>query len=107
MPNWCENHLCITGPAEQRARFVKDARGTPQRYGPGKNQADQPATEMLCFHKLYPVPEELLRRSYGARKEHEKDLPPVDGCRSGLEWERGRWGWRTRSAHWSRANTPT
>jgi len=92
MPNWCKNHLRITGPREERGRFVKEARGTPQRYGPGRNPADRPVTDMLCFHKLCPVPEGLLQRSYRARKENEKDLPPVDGCLSGLEWERGHWG---------------
>ena len=92
MPDWCKNDLRITGPPEERGRFVKEARGTPRRYGPGKDPADQPATDMLCFHKLHPVPEELLRRSYGALKENERDLRSVDGCRSGYDWEIRHWG---------------
>jgi hypothetical protein len=92
MPNWCDNHLRITGPPEERGRFVREARGTLRRYGSNKDSADAPVTEMLCFHKLYPVPEELLQRSYGARKENERGLQSVDGCRSGYGWEIGHWG---------------
>ena len=92
MPNWCENELRITGPAEEMDRFVKEAHGSTRQYGPKKKGASPPETQMLCFHKLFPVPDELLKRSYGADMGHEKDLPAIDGCRCGADWEIKHWG---------------
>lgn len=92
MPNWCDNELRITGPPKQLDRFVQEARGIPPQYGPDRDADDTLVEEALCFHNLYPVPAELLERTYGASAEDEKDLPPVDGCRSGYEWEIKHWG---------------
>ena len=92
MPNWCDNELRITGPPEQLDRFVQEARGVPPLYGPDRDTDNPPLEEALCFHNLYPVPDGLLERTYGASAEDEKDLPPVDGCRSGHDWEVRHWG---------------
>ena len=92
MPNWCENELRITGPPEEMDRFVREAQGTARRYGPMRKDASPPEKQMLCFHKLFPVPTELLKRSYGADMEHERDLPAIDGCTCGADWEIKYWG---------------
>jgi hypothetical protein len=111
MPNWCENNLKITGPAEELDRFVKEVQGTGPQYKPysveGINK-EPPQKQILCFHKLYPVPAELLRRTYGASEEDEKDLPLVDGCKSGYDWEITHWGckWGVSNQHCEMTTAP-
>ena len=92
MPNWCENRLTITGPPEDMDRFAEDAKGTGPQYRQIDGSVEEPEEEILCFHKLFPVPDALLRRTYGGAAEDEKDLPPLDGCGNGCDWEIQHWG---------------
>ena len=108
MPNWCENRLRITGPPEDRDRFATNAKGTAPQYRQEPGATTAPVEEMLCFHKLLPVPDELLRRSHGGAAEDEKHLPPVDGCGGGYDWEIQHWGckWGVNNRHCEMTTAP-
>jgi len=59
MGNWCDNWLKVFGPEEDVARFKAKAVGVPP-FGRRKS------VEVLNFHGLLPVPEEVLRSHDGA-----------------------------------------
>ena len=100
MPNWCNNNLTITGPEEEVARFVVDARNRPQFYrgefeidnerlrGMGKpektlQEALGPEEE-LCFHAIVPIPDGILAGRYDP---------------DGYNMENALWGTKWGSAH--------
>ena len=85
MPNWCSNKLIITGPEEDLARFVRQARGPTSSYN---NILDSKSWEVfddiriasicsmnpepgevsdLSFHALCPVPEEIRRLGFDGK----------------------------------------
>ena len=72
MPNWCSNTLTITGPRGGCAAFKEKATGLCPWLKPEETEV-----EMLNFHSLVPVPEEVLKAGYEA---------------AGEDWERENWG---------------
>lgn len=112
MPNWCSNHLNISGPEEDIIRFKAAANGPTQNYNDytpsGKSwpihddvrlkamsQIIPEAGEVVAFsfHALFPVPEDFRRFPYDcnqARKVGEA----VGEARThgGYTWEINNWG---------------
>jgi len=60
MPNWCLNNLTITGPQADLEAFKTKAVG----HSPWEEPEGKP--DMLNFHSLVPVPEEVLKSGYGS-----------------------------------------
>jgi hypothetical protein len=73
MPNWCSNNLNITGPQEDLNRFRDAAVGERPRYAKegdfphdmGGEEDDR--HEVLSFHALVPIPEEILEAGYNGK----------------------------------------
>jgi hypothetical protein len=72
MPNWCYNKLTITGPEAEVQSFKEKAAGRCPWSKP-----DETEPEVLNFHSLVPVPDEVLQAGYDA---------------GGNDWERANWG---------------
>lgn len=72
MPNWCHNKLTITGPEVDVRSFKEKAAGHCPWYKP-----DETEIEVLNFHSLIPVPDNVLQAGYEA---------------AGYDWERANWG---------------
>ncbi len=75
MPNWCHNQLTISGPAEDVQRFKEKAVGHSPWLRAEEVGPQEP--DLLNFHSLCPVPEELVKQGYGE---------------AGYRWERENWG---------------
>ncbi len=75
MPNWCENHLAVRGPAQDVQRFREKAIGHSPWLKPEEIVPNKP--DPLNFHSLYPVPGELVKAGYNEAAYH---------------WEREHWG---------------
>ena len=98
MPNWTKNELRITGNKVTLKEFKERA----VDFGPNYKQTQldktvfgdkEPEKSILSFNAFLPVPEKLLKRSYGGEDESKKGTAtPVDCCRSGYEWEGTHWG---------------
>lgn len=73
MPNWCENKLSIKGNAEDIKKFKDLAVG----YSAWGSQEVDDRPNLLEFHKLYPIPEEILKGGYDP---------------AGYNWEILHWG---------------
>jgi hypothetical protein len=71
MPNWCSNRLTITGPEADVQAFKTKAVG----YSPWFKPEGDP--DVINFHSLVPVPEDVLKAGYGS---------------AGYDWERENWG---------------
>ena len=71
MPNWCHNKLTITGPEADVQAFKERAVG----HSPWLKPEGDP--DVLNFHSLVPVPEEVLKAGYES---------------AGYDWERENWG---------------
>ena len=71
MPNLCSNNLTITGPKADVEAFKAKAVG----HSPWEEQEGEP--DVLNFHSLVPVPDEVLKAGY----------EPV-----GYNWEMANWG---------------
>ena len=80
MPNWCFNHLTVTGPAEDVARFQEQAAGFRPWHSPEAGQAP----DLLNFHSLLPIPAEVLTAGYAP---------------AGYNWERHHWGCKWGACH--------
>ena len=72
MPNWCHNKLTIAGPEADVRSFKEKAAGRCPWMKPEETEE-----EVLNFHSLIPVPDEVLKASYEA---------------AGYDWERANWG---------------
>ena len=72
MPNWCYNKLTITGPEADVQAIKSKAVGCCPWF-----KTDQTETEVLNFHSLVPVPEEVLKAGYES---------------AGCNWEKENWG---------------
>jgi len=89
MPNWCENSLIIEGDDNQLKEFRKAVVATyeqrqhylepdlPDDVLEELRRLDKKEGSILCFHRLVPVPEEILAKKYD------------DG---GYHWELANWG---------------
>ena len=75
MPNWCFNHLRVTGPAEDVTRFQNQASG----FSPWPTSPAGPPPEVFDFHSLLPIPADVLATGNPA---------------AGHEWQRQHWGCR-------------
>ena len=71
MPNWCHNKLTITGPEADVRSFKDKAVG----QSPWEESEEEP--NVLNFHSLVPVPDEVLKAGYES---------------AGYDWERANWG---------------
>jgi hypothetical protein len=71
MPNWCLNKLTVTGPEADVQAFKAKAVG----HSPWLQPEGEP--DVLNFHSLVPVPEEVLKAGYES---------------AGYDWERENWG---------------
>ena len=112
MPNWCSNKLIITGPEEDLARFVRQARGPTSSYN---NILDSKSWEVfddiriasicsmnpepgevsdLSFHALCPVPEEIRRLGFDGKlaKKAAETLGVEFPGMGGAGWQRANWG---------------
>ena len=82
MPNWCSNTLTVTGPADEIERFRKESTGVPPQYHRDLSyltekekevfeveKVDEP--EILNFHSLVPIPDEVLE--FGFSHQYERD----------------------------------
>ena len=72
MPNYCSNKLTVTGPDADVRSFKEKAAGPCPWLKP-----DETEVEVLNFHSLVPVPDEVLKAGYEA---------------AGYDWERENWG---------------
>jgi len=75
MPNWCNNELRVSGPAEDIARFKQQAQG----HNPWNRPAKDEKPSILNFHSLVPIPEHVLKAGYAS---------------AGHDWEVKHWGAR-------------
>ncbi len=75
MPNWCFNHLRVTGPAADVTRFQNQAVG----FSPWPTPSAEPAAEVFNFHSLLPIPADVLATGNRAAGHH---------------WQRQHWGCR-------------
>jgi hypothetical protein len=76
MPNWCDNHLRISGPAADIKAFKKKAVG----HFPWDEPAKGEEPNVLNFHSLVPIPKKVLKAGYNE---------------AGCNWERENWGCRS------------
>ena len=73
MPNWCSNELDITGPQEDLDRFRDAAVGERPTYAKEHDinlpisDDDEDRHEVLSFHALVPIPEEILEAGYNGK----------------------------------------
>lgn len=74
MPNWCANKLTVTGPAAEVLAFEDRALG----HAPWlESQELEERPNVLNFHSLVPIPDEVLAAGYGD---------------AGHNWEMENWG---------------
>jgi len=71
MPNWCSNKLTITGQQADIQAFKTKAVG----HSPWEAPEGEP--DVLNFHSLVPVPDEVLQAGYES---------------AGYNWEMANWG---------------
>ena len=76
MPNWCRNFLRVDGPAEDVARFQKQAVAVPPRPRAGPESTP----EVLSFESLVPLP--AKRRTTHDGAEGVGSPKQEWGCRS-------------------------
>ena len=75
MPNWCANKLTIRGPEADVRAFKDRAVGHSPWSRPEELVNVEP--NVLNFHSLVPVPDEVLKAGYKA---------------AGCDWEKQNWG---------------
>ena len=66
MPNWCANKLTITGPEAEVQAFKEKAVGHSPWSKPEELVNVEP--NVLNFHSLVPVPDEVLAAGYERRR---------------------------------------
>lgn len=112
MPNWCQNRLHVTGPAEDIKSFRAKAHGHTQSYNEFsphtgkwpvhddirmksliKSIPDPGDIAEFSFHALYPVPEEFRCFPYDDTRAKELgDLVGSPRPYGGYGWEGQHWG---------------
>ena len=63
MPNWCDNRLRIFGPPDEIEKFQRQATGHAPWLSEHERQTTAPSP--LNFHRLLPVPAEVLAQHNG------------------------------------------
>ena len=78
MPNWCNNHITISGPPDRVAAFVPRVQGTPEAWGD-----PPPPPQVFCVHALVPIPAAVVAQGLG--------WTGFDWCNAhwGTKWEAG------------------
>ena len=120
MPNWCNNNLTVSGKPDDVKRFRLKAKGAVQNYNDYRGNEweafddirlialTQSPPELgdssdLSFHRLYPVPNEVMSLPYdaGSRKKILTRLGMDTSGTSGYNWEVNHWGvkWGARDVH--------
>lgn len=112
MPNWCMNHLYISGPEEDISKFKAKANGPEQTYHNYRTEKgtwpihddirlkamyETPPevgdSQIFSFHALHPVPEAVRRLPYGGKQCAEiAELLGVESQGGGYNWEVSNWG---------------
>lgn len=80
MPNWCSNHLTVTGEHEAVQRFKQQAVG----HSPWETPHADEKPNVLNFHSLVPIPDDILNAGYVAQ---------------GYDWENNHWGSKWGACH--------
>jgi hypothetical protein len=80
MPNWCSNHLTVKGEVEDVQRFKQQAVG----FSPWDKPPTDEKPNVLNFHSLVPIPDEVLQAGYEAQ---------------GYDWENNHWGCKWGACH--------
>lgn len=102
MPNWCSNHLMVSGNPKVIKQFLKANLGLPAEYPhPTFSTDEEKANETeprFCFNALVPTPKEVLDIGYDARnvipRINQKyalrghAVMPLDG----YHWNIANWG---------------
>lgn len=111
MPNWCDNKLEVTGPADKLKAFAKKANGHTSNfnnfYGEeweslddiriaaiASNMPEPGDVSSFSFHALHPVPELICRLGYDdsvAKKSAEALGIEYPGY-GGYGWQTNNWG---------------
>ncbi len=87
MPNHCTNLLTLAGAPAEVARAVNLLRGTYPEYALSEDErriykavgesTEKEEASPICFHKIIPVPDEVLARGYS---------------KAGYNWQSDNWG---------------
>ena len=64
MPNWCDNRMIVSGPEDRIGEFVQLAEGPLHTYKKEKARNEEVNEELLSFHQIVPLPEEVLSGPY-------------------------------------------
>jgi len=113
MPNWCSNHLNISGPSKEIHLFKTKANGPGQTYHDYharggdwpvhddirvkalfESLPEQGEASVFSFHALYPVPDEVRKLPYDSSMAQKvADSMGLTGrIDSGYNWESSNWG---------------
>ena len=106
MPNWCSNELQVSGPPEVVQLFVATAEGLePSFKKHGSDELSQSEVNLLSFHQLLPVPDELQMMTFGGEEERRDNSVEVLGllaknkqgqakvaAQCGYDWQLASWG---------------
>jgi len=112
MPNWCQNTLNISGPAEDIQKLKVTANGPVQSYhnyhgtrgewpvhddvrvkALAESLPEPGPASVFSFHALYPVPDEVRQLPYDST--HAKKVAEQIGrvcAYGGYTWENEHWG---------------
>ncbi|MHB2205259.1 hypothetical protein [Methylobacterium sp. CM6257] len=85
MPNYADNRLTLTGPADEIARFVRECIRVRRDDGPD----DAPS---LDLDALVPMPPEILATCDGATDELRAIARAATGFESWYDWSCRNWG---------------
>ena len=110
MPNWCSNTLTVTGPVEEIARFRKESTGYEPTYNRSKQEQgvigdvvkeeDRGEPELLNFHSLVPIPDEVLAFGFSHQYVRDKDGEPVKDDAGMLVHKEGLCGYDAQIEMW-------
>lgn len=98
LPNWCHNKLTISGDPKAVEECVAGVTEPGQEPHPGADEAqpepvtvENRVTQPLDFHRIVPVPVELLEASSGDPRQ-AAELRRLFGTDDLWEWAMEHWG---------------
>ena len=111
MPNWCSNTLTVTGPADEIERFRKESTGLPPQYHRDDSHLTEKEKEVfetekvfepeiLNFHSLVPVPDEILEFGFSHQYERDENGVPKKNETGGLVHKEGLCGYDAQIKLW-------
>lgn len=105
MPNWCYQTLVVTGDKRERDKFLKGIKGKDAQYydphpmkrsgerwvtGPAQEASlDGGAMEDFCFHKIIPIPLQVLQAGFDGHNRTEREQMEWP---DGYTWQCEHWG---------------